>query len=215
MGPVLTTPPPSLVLLAVAVAASAALPAAAADDRLTIAAPAPAVVFGRSLALSVTTSASERGKQVSVFAKPFGSRSAARVARIVTSDGGSWGVKVRPTVGTRYQARSRDARSRWLAVGVRPSVTLVMLAGGRFLTKVAVDHPLRGRFVSLQRRGSGGWVSVKRVFLGSSSSARFGLVLPAGRSLLRILVPAGQVGPGYLGGVSRTLAFSNSEPPPP
>ena len=49
--------------------------------------------------------------------------------------------------------------------------------------------------------------SLKKVFLSPTSSATFRAKLPRDRSRVRLFMPAGQAGPGYIAGISRTLSL--------
>ena len=76
----------------------------------------------------------------------------------------------------------------------------------RYVAKVTSDLGYGGHWVLVQRRNAlGGWHSVKRVFLGSSSRAVFRMRLPHGRSVLRLFLPESQAGAGYVSGLSHLL----------
>ena len=99
-----------------------------------------------------------------------------------------------------------------ITVKVRPRVGWrVKTASGRlvtFFTKATGARSFGGKFVYLQRRNAfGQWVSLKRVYLGATSSATFRARLPSGRSRVRLFMPATQAGPGYIAGISRTLSL--------
>jgi hypothetical protein len=96
---------------------------------------------------------------------------------------------------------------------VRPQVGFrVKAARGRvvtFFTKVRGARSFAGKFVNLQRKNRlGRWVTLKRVTLGSTSSATFKSRLPRGRSTVRLFMPAAQAAPGYVAGISRSLTLS-------
>jgi len=71
--------------------------------------------------------------------------------------------------------------------------------------KATSDLSYSGHYVWVQRHFGFGWKSVKRVFLGSNSRAVFGMKVPRGRTLLRMVMPSGQAGAGYVAGLSRTI----------
>jgi hypothetical protein len=83
-----------------------------------------------------------------------------------------------------------------------------VVSGGRFSTKVVAGKSFAGKQVQLQRRsGLGQWVIIKRVKLGSGSSAIFRAAVQKGTSSLRIAFSVNQAGAGYLGSTSRTIVY--------
>jgi hypothetical protein len=79
--------------------------------------------------------------------------------------------------------------------------------GRLYIAKVTSDITYAGHYVLAQRRNAlGGWKTVRRVYLGTSSRAVFRLGLPKGRSVLRLALPPSQAGAGYVQGLSRLLA---------
>jgi hypothetical protein len=74
---------------------------------------------------------------------------------------------------------------------------------------VVAAKSFAAKVVSFQRRSSlGQWVTLKRVTLNAGSAASFRARLPKGRSSVRVLLPASQTLPGYLGGVSPVRAVT-------
>ncbi|HZC30379.1 MAG TPA: hypothetical protein VE261_02605, partial [Gaiellaceae bacterium] len=99
----------------------------------------------------------------------------------------------------------RTASSSPVTVNVAPRVGFG-LSGRTYTAKVTSDLSYDGHYLWLQKRSNlFGWTNVKRVYLGSSSIARFKVRLPHGRSTLRLFLPAGQAGAGYVAGLSRTI----------
>ena len=85
-----------------------------------------------------------------------------------------------------------------------PLVTFHLITHKRFSTRVIAARSFAGKIVRFQRLGAHGWVTMKRVRLGSNSGAIFRTKLHQS-SRLRVTFSVNQAGPGYLGGVSRTL----------
>jgi len=175
------------------------------------------VVYGSSLALSGTVSSQQPGETVTVFSQPYGQTSSAQIGSAISATGGGWSFLVRPALQTSYEARWKPATgpttaSSPMTVKVRPRVGWrVKTASGRvvtFFAKVSGARSFGGKFVYLQRRNAfGQWVSLKRAYLGATSSATFRARLPSGRSRVRLFMPPTQAGPGYIAGISRTLSL--------
>ena len=99
-------------------------------------------------------------------------------------------------------------RRSFAATGIPPGVCVPDPVNGGCIAPYHDPSDLNygGHFVWLQRHSSAlGWMNVKRVFLNSSSLARFTVRLPHGRTALRLVLPLGQAGAGYVAGLSRTL----------
>ena len=184
---------------------------------LTAGASRAIVVYGSALTLSGTVSSQRPGETVAVFSQPYGQASPAAIGSAVSTNVGAWSFLARPALQTTYEARWKPATGPLVtaspvAVKVRPRIGWrVKTASGRVVTffgKVSGARSFSGRFAYLQRRNSfAQWVSLKQVFLGSTSSATFKTRLPSGRSQVRLLMPAKQAGPGYIAGISRTLSL--------
>jgi hypothetical protein len=56
-----------------------------------------------------------------------------------------------------------------------------------------------------KRQANGTWYSFKHVYLGDTSRATFKIVVPKGRYVLRLLLPASQAGLGYVASASRLM----------
>jgi hypothetical protein len=169
-----------------------------------------AVVFHNPVTLSGTISSKQGGQSVSIKAQRFGFADAklAPVATVTTDSAGSWSYSARPTVQTGYQAQWNGATSATRTVGVHPLVTFHAITGNRFSTTVVAGHSFATKLVQFQRRSSQGqWVTLKRMHLNSNSSVIFRAKLPNGTSSLRIAFSINQAGPGYLGGMSRTIVY--------
>jgi hypothetical protein len=175
---------------------------------VTLAARARRVVFGHAVMLSGLVPTRRAGETVTVFAAAFGRGSPVALVTVVTGAGGLWRYLARPAIRTSYTASWNGATSRAVVIGVRPAVSFRRIGPARFVTHVVGARSFAGRFVKLQRRNSSGrWVTVKRVRLNRRSAATFHVRLRQRRSTLRIVMSVNQAGPGYLAGVSRTIAY--------
>ena len=93
---------------------------------------------------------------------------------MVTGPGGTWSYQVRPKVQTSYQAKAPDGTSAAVTVGVRPAVSLRVITGRRFTTRVVAAKSFVGKTVQLQRLLPGNrWQTVAKAKLNSKSSAIF------------------------------------------
>ena len=166
------------------------------------------VVAGRYVTLSGTLSGGQTGIKVTMLAQPFGESSFTPIASVLTGGGGAWTYLARPTIATAYQASANGGTSSPVTIGVQPAVSLRLISTARFSTRVSAAGSFAGKLVQLQRLSSGHWVTVKRTRLSSSSTAIFrASLLPRGRSTIRVAISVNQAGPGYLGGLSRTLSY--------
>ncbi len=112
---------------------------------------------------------------------------------------------VSPTIQTSYQAHWRTTGSPSVTVDVKPRVGFGRL-GRLFNVRVTSDLNYSGNYVVVQRkRPYGSWTTAKRVFLNGSSRATFAMRLAKGRSFLRVVLPQGQAGAGYVGNLSRQI----------
>jgi plastocyanin len=183
---------------------------------LTAGASSTLIVYGATVTLSGTTSSKRSGDTVTIFAQTYGATALAALGSAITQGGGSWSFVVRPKLQTVYEARwkpaATTATSSPVIVRVRPQVLFrVKAASGRtvtFFTKARGVRSFAGKVVQLQRRNVfGQWVILKKATLTSTSAVTFKARLPKGRSRVRMFMPKGQAGPGYLAGISRTLAL--------
>jgi len=195
-----------LLLLPIPALAAVTVTVSAPAGSLTLYSPATTVVYGGSATLSGGVSNQLADEPVTLTAQAAG-KSIQSVDATTTGAAGDYEFTVSPTVGTTYQAHWRTVDSRPVAIDVTPRVGFGRV-GHTFVGKVTSDVSYARRFVWLQRREASGWKSVRRVFLGANSRATFAVTLPRGRTLLRLLLPAGQAGAGYVAGLSRTLAVS-------
>lgn len=119
-----------------------------------------------------------------------------------------------PSIWTRYEVRVYLGdevvfEGAYTAL-IRPRLDLraVWPARSLFAVSTRAARAFPGRLVWIERRDAlGQWHLIKTVRLGPSSSARFRLALPRGRSALRAILPAAQAGPGYTYGLSNLFYF--------
>lgn len=179
---------------------------------ITVTGPAPAltlsagrstIVYGGGTMLSGSVSSNLASEPVTLTAQAYG-KSAQSIDQVTTTSNGNYQFSVTPTIQTTYQSHWRTADSKTVTVDVAPRIGFGR-SGRVYIVKATSDLSYRGHFVWVQRHYGFGWKSVKRVFLGSNSRAVFGLKVPHGRTFLRIVMPAGQAGAGYVAGLSRTI----------
>jgi plastocyanin len=175
-----------------------------ASSATTISASRTTVVYGGAVTFSGQLASKQTGVTVELWAQATGQNAFAKVAQTTSGDNGNWTIAVKPAIQTVYHMRVGETTSQNVTIKVRPRVTLAYGAVTRLLTtKVLAAQSFAGKVVSFQRRSSlGQWVTLKKVTLNAGSAASFRARLPKGRSSVRVLLPASQTLPGYLGGVS-------------
>jgi plastocyanin len=163
------------------------------------------VIYGSTTRLSGVVTNQLASQPVTLTSEPFG-KGTQSLATATTATNGAFTFGVSPTIQTSYTAHWRTATSNPVTINVAPRVGFGVL-GRKYVAKVTSDLGYGGHWVLVQRRNAlGGWHSVKRVFLGSSSRAVFRMKLPHGRSVLRLFLPESQAGAGYVSGLSHLLA---------
>ena len=178
------------------------------------------VVYGGAVVLQGKVPTERPGQTVTLRAEtltPAGTRQATTVAQATSTAGGAFRFSHAPRVYTTYTVVSpgpsgAPATSPGVSVSVAPRVTLSVvrsLSGRRvvFSTSATAASSYAGKSVYVQRRTSAGrWVSIKRAVLGADAAGtRVTVRLPKGLSRIRVLLPKGQAGTGYVAGISRTL----------
>jgi hypothetical protein len=182
---------------------------------VTIASSTVQVVYGSQATLSGAVASRQSGVTVSILAQAQaqahaqGSSSLTSVGTAKTGAGGSWTFKVKPKVETSYKASTPDGLSAPVGIGVRPSITLRVITGKRFTSRVVASKSFKGKTVQLQRLLPGNrWQTLAKARLNANSSAIFSAAkLPRGTSNIRIAMSVNQAGAGYLGAFSRTLTY--------
>jgi hypothetical protein len=197
----------ALAVFAVAAAAFAARPAG-----VTIKVATPTITYGATDVLSGKVSNGQAGEKVIVLAQANGDATFAPVATVDTTMNGAWSYTATPTIQTAYEAQWLTNTSNAVAVKVRPQLTLakVSLSGGRgtFTVKATASRSFTGKFVLVQRLSASGIVQLKKVVLGSDSSATFTIKVQPGRSRLRAVMPSSQTEPGYVATQSAVLVIN-------
>ena len=172
---------------------------------LSLAAAQATVIYGSSTQLSGTVSNQLTNQTVTLSSQAYG-KSVQSLATTTTQASGTFTFGASPTIQTAYTAHVGTANSVPVTINVAPRVGFG-LNGHLYIARVTSDIGYGGHFVVVQRRGSlGGWTSIKRVYLGDTSRATFRLNLVKGRSVLRLVLPGGQAGTGYVQSVSRLMA---------
>ena len=170
---------------------------------LTLSSSTSTVVYGSGATLSGSISSNLASEPVTLTAQAFG-KSTQSIDQVTTTSGGNYQFSVSPTIQTAYQSHWRTADSQTVTVNVAPRIGFSR-SGRLYIAKATSDLSYGGHFVWIQRHYGFGWHSVKRVYLGANSRAVFSLRVPRGNSMLRLVMPAGQVGAGYVAGTSRTV----------
>jgi hypothetical protein len=167
------------------------------------------VVYGAAATLSGTIASRLSGVTVTLLQTPFGQTTTSTLGSVVTGPGGTWSFQARPRIQTSYQAKVTEGTSSATTVGVRPAVSLRVITGSRFTSRVVAAKSFAGKTVQLQRLLPGNrWQTVAKAKLSSKSSAIFSeQSLPRGTSVIRVAMSVNQAGAGYLGGFSRTLTY--------
>jgi plastocyanin len=161
------------------------------------------VVYGSGTTLSGSISSNLASEPVTLTAQAYG-KSSQSIDQVTTTSSGDFQFSVSPTIRTSYQSHWRTADSSTVTVNVAPRIGFSR-SGRLFIAKATSDLAYSGHFVWMQRHYGFGWKSVKRVFLGANSRAVFTYNAPRGRTMLRLVMPSGQVGAGYVAGLSRTI----------
>ena len=163
------------------------------------------VVYGSSATLSGAVSNQLASEPVTLSAQPYG-KGVQSLDTTMTSSTGAFSFGIAPTIHTAYQAHWRTASSQTVTVDVAPRVGFG-LSGRLFVAKVTSDISYGGNYVLVQRHAPSGWLSIKRVYLGSNSSAMFSLRLAHRHvTALRLVLPSSQAGAGYVAGMSRIIS---------
>jgi plastocyanin len=174
---------------------------------LTLGASAPVTTAGDKLTLSGVVSSHKAGEQVSIYYQPYPQPNLILRATLLTTDGGNFSFIVAPGVLTTYQATWKGAYATPTTVQVMPRLSLGR--SGTWIAHVYAASSMTGREVQFQRlnTATGQWVTLRKVMLGSHSSARFTYRLPKGVNKIRLAMSVNQAGPGYLGVVGPAITW--------
>jgi plastocyanin len=177
---------------------------AAPAANVTLSAASQTIVYGSSTKVSGAVTNQLTNEPVTLTSNPNG-KGTQSIASQTTGANGTFAFGVSPTIQTTYQAHWRTAASPNVTVNVAPRIGFG-LSGRLFVAKVTSDLNYAGHFVLVQKRNAvGGWKTLKRVFLGTNSRAVFRVHIARGRSVLRLALPAGQAGDGYVQSIRRML----------
>jgi plastocyanin len=173
---------------------------------VTLLAGASTIVYGDSTMVSGAVTNQLTNEPVTLSSQPYG-KGTQSIATTTTSANGTFSFPVSPTIQTSYQAHWRTTGSPSVSVNVAPRVGFGQ-SGRLYTAKVTSDIGYGGHFVWVQRKAPyGSFRNVKRIYLGAAGSrAVFRVNIPKGRSVLRLVLPADQAGPGYVQGLSRLIA---------
>jgi plastocyanin len=190
-----------------------------ADVTATLSANAASIVYGAG-AVTLTGQLSNKAsaQTVTLNEQAVGESQAKALTTTTTDASGTYSFTVKPTIETVYSvswhSASNDATSAPVTVSVRPLVGLGRISHRArttlfvFRAKATSDVSYNGHYVYFQRYAPaiGDWISLKRVYLGSTGAATFSVRLTTlKRNQVRVVLPESQTGNGYLSGVSRTL----------
>jgi plastocyanin len=172
---------------------------------VTIGVTPPIVTWGTSVRLSGQITPAAVGDMVSIFAQPYPQASFVKVADVQTTTNGVYDFTYQPQILTAFKAQWKGKASAVVQTGIAPQLSLVKV-GRWWVTRARAAKSFSGRFVYAQRLNAfGQWVSLRKVVLNRQSAQRFKLVLPRGRSLVRVYMTTNQAGAGYLFSASRNL----------
>ena len=164
------------------------------------------LVYGTAVTLSGSISTKQAGQKVTIEGQAFGGGKT-NLGTATTAADGTWSLRAKPGIQTSYDARWNATTSRTITVGVMPLVTFHLITNKRFSTRVVAAKSFAGKLVQFQRRGADGrWTTIKRIRLGANSGAIFRTTLHQSLTL-RMAFSVNQAGPGFLGGVSRTIVL--------
>jgi plastocyanin len=172
---------------------------------VTIGVTPPIVTWGTSVRLSGQITPAAVGDMVSIFAQQYPQASFVKIADVQTTTNGVYDFTYQPQILTAFKAQWKGKASAVVQTGIAPQLSLVKI-GRWFVTRARAAKSFSGRFVYAQRLNAfGQWVSLRKVVLNQQSAQRFKLVLPRGRSLVRVYMTTNQAGAGYLFSASRNL----------
>ncbi len=165
----------------------------------------PIATWGTSVRLSGQITPAAVGDMVAIFAQPYPQASFVKVADVQTTTNGVYDFTYRPDILTAFKAQWKGKQSAVVQTGIAPQLSLVKI-GPWFVTRARAAKSFSGHFVYAQRLNAfGQWVSLRKVVLNQQSAQRFKLLLPRGRSLVRVYMTTNQAGPGYLFSSTRGL----------
>jgi plastocyanin len=174
---------------------------------LTLAASEPISTAGDKVTLSGVVSSHNAGESVSIYYQPYPQTNLILRVTLLTGTGGTFSYIVAPGVLTTYQASWKGAFATPTTIQVRPRLSLGR--SGAWIVHAYATRSMAGREVQFQRYdpSTGRWLTLRKVMLGSTSSARFALTLPKGVNQIRLAMSVNQAGAGYLGAIGPTITW--------
>jgi hypothetical protein len=160
----------------------------------------------QAVRLSGTVSTQKAGLTVTILGREVDDLAYLPVATATTDASGDWTVTVRPSVKTTYRAQVGTAPTSGVTINVRPRVGLG-INGRRWTVKVTGRDSFAGSLVLLQRRAGYRWITVGRVVLNLNSVGHFVTHTRHAHWTIRAFVPSKETGPGYMAGISHTVAI--------
>jgi hypothetical protein len=163
---------------------------AASSFSVTLLAARSLAVYGNRVTLSGIVSTGQANEQVSILARACGAATPVKLATVATTAGGAYSALVAPLRNTVYTAQVKTVTSSGANVFVKPRLTLVKPARGRFSVTARASTSLSGRAVVLQRWNAAlrRWVNVRSALLVKGPAATAPTVLS--RATLRASVKA-------------------------
>ena len=188
---------------------------AAAPLTVSLTAPTAVVVYGGGATLTGIVSSQQPNEQVTVLAKSCGVTTPTKVATVATTTGGAFSAVVKPLKNTQYTVQAKTATSAGVNVLLKPRLTLMKPARGRFALVVRAAASFSGRAVVLQRWNASlrRWGNVKAVLLVKGPAATAPTVLSKAtfraavkpRTRLRVSITAVQAGTCYRPALSNVV----------
>jgi plastocyanin len=182
-----------------------------APPQVTLATSAAIVRFGTPVTLTGTVSNKKSGETVTLVQLPAGQTTKQVIATLQTGTGGAFSFSVTPQIYTQYQAQWKNLSESSVIVQVAPMIKLPFVSRtGYFHFYVTAGRSFAGRTVYLQRFTlAHQWVTIRQLALGAKSGRIMSLKfvrasVPRGRWSVRIFMPAGEAGDGYLDAASGT-----------
>ena len=174
---------------------------------LTLLASAPIITSGTKVTLSGIVSSKKPGESVTIYYQPYPQPNLIQRATVLTGAGGTFSFIVGPQILTNYQAAWKGAYATPTTVQVAPNLSLGRNNG--WIIHASAAHSFAGKAVQFQRLNpaTGQWVTLKKVLLGSKSSAKFAYTLPKGVNHLRVTMSVNQAGAGFLGAIGSTITY--------
>jgi hypothetical protein len=168
--------------------------------KLTLAAARTSAFVGKAVTLAGGFGKPKNGREVEIYARPFGATAFTIVRTLRTDPDGSWKLVVHPQIQTSYRAVSRSATSATVVVPVRPLPSLSGRGSTLRARVIGKTSSLGGRTVALQMWRGGRWTTVQRRKLDAIGRTTFAGIRRGSR--VRITIGAT---PGYLGASSPGL----------